>query len=74
MNSLVRLKVKHDLSTGLVLLGIPFVLGTIIIVTRASLLAIHQSPQAFGAQQGLHFLAPGGVIEAIEWFNAMRLL
>ena len=73
MNSLVWLQIEHQLSCSVVLFDVPGLLffGW---SAGARLFAIDESPQAFGAQEGLHLFAPGSVVVAIERLNAVIML
>ena len=73
VNSLVGRNVEHKLASCSVLLDVPSSLLWAC-SGRVRLLAIHKSPEAFGAKEGLHFLTPGDVVRAIERLDAMGVL
>ena len=70
VNSLVGHNVEHELASCSVLLD---VLSSLLWACsgRARLLAIHKSPEAFGAKEGLHLLTPGDVVGFSEGLDAM---
>jgi len=71
--SLLWHNVEHDFTSSPVLLDIPGIL----LSSSSSwtlLLAIHQSPEALGVQQSLHFLAPCDIVGASKGLDAIRLV
>jgi len=73
VHSLLWYNVEHDFTSSPVLLDIPGILLSFS-SSWTLLLAIHQSPEALGAQQSLHFLAPCGIVGASEGLDAMGLV
>ena len=72
MNSLVGHNIEHELASYSVLLDVPSSLLWAC-SGRSRLLAIHKSPEAFGAKKGLHLLTPDDVVGSSEGLDVMRV-